>query len=517
MMIERMLRAHKVPYRLGRDAAVAIILSALLAMSARAETQDGPVPDLPEVVSHQGILQTTLEAADQEIILDQAHFPGASYNHNYAGPVLRVHPGDTMKIRLINHLKHPTNLHFHGIETSPEGNGDNIHVAVTPGNYFDYLIKVPTNQTPGTYWYHDHFHGITEKNVMQGLSGALIVEGFADQFPELKNVREHLFVLKDYEFETSDDPYIVKIMHKFIQSINGKLFTQITMRPGETQLWHLSNQSADYYFDLALKDHNFRLIGEDGTAAQKISTLDTIKIKPASRFEILVDAGKPGTYDLISEGVVTGEGATKTPDRVLGQVIVAGEPMTPVTTLAAFPFQQDLSAMKITTARTIIFTQSKSNEEYFINGRKFDHNRIDTRVPLGSLEEWTIRNDSDELHVFHIHQLSFQVTAINGVAQTFNGYVDNVRVPERGSVTLRMAFTNPTMIGQFVYHCHVLLHEDKGMMAQIEVYDPKESWLHKFWREMFFCCSAMKFNGGCFWSNIQLFFLTHFQKNSNNP
>jgi len=76
------------------------------------------------------------------------------------------------------------------------------------------------------------------------------------------------------------------------------------------------------------------------------------------------------------------------------------------------------------------------------------------------------------MHVFHIHQVGFQVVAIKRVPVAFPGHVDTVRVPERGSVTLRLAFTDPVIVGRFMLHCHVLLHEDAGMMAQIEVYDP---------------------------------------------
>jgi FtsP/CotA-like multicopper oxidase with cupredoxin domain len=111
-------------------------------------------------------------------------------------------------------------------------------------------------------------------------------------------------------------------------------------------------------------------------------------------------------------------------------------------------------------------------------------------VPLGSVEEWTVRNDTDDLHVFHIHQLGFQVVAVNGAAVPFEGRVDTVRVPERGTVTLRMAFTDKLIVGRFMFHCHVLKHEDKGMMGQIEVFDPRpqgfggrlrQLYLHLWW------------------------------------
>jgi FtsP/CotA-like multicopper oxidase with cupredoxin domain len=132
---------------------------------------------------------------------------------------------------------------------------------------------------------------------------------------------------------------------------------------------------------------------------------------------------------------------------------------------------RDLSDAHIDASRTIVFGETR--RQYTINGHVFDHSRIDTRVPLGNIEQWTIRNDTDEMHVFHIHQVNFQVMAINGQPQSFNGALDTVSVAPEQSVTLRIAFTQPEIVGRFMYHCHVLEHEDAGMMAQIEVYDPR--------------------------------------------
>lgn len=457
-------------------------------------------------------MNVTLDATDQKVSFGKATIDGSVYNGDYAGPVLRVHAGDLMNITLINHLKETTNLHFHGIDTSPLGRSDNIHIAVKPGDTFTYQIKVPQTQPPGLYWFHDHIHGITEKNVMNGLSGTVIVEGFVEQFPEFHQLQEHVMVLKDYEFEESPDPYVAKTLHKYIQSINGQTFTTVSMQPGETQLWRIVNQSADYYFNLVLKGHKFRIIGRDGVSTQKETDVDEIKIMPASRLEVLVDAGEPGTYDLISEGVPTGEGKEKSPDRVLGKIIVNGSAVKPVPLVASFPAREDLSQRKVDAVRTVVFSQSKANDAYYIDGHIFDHNRIDTRVPLGNVEEWTIRNDSNEFHEFHIHQVSFQVTEINGVVQPFDGYVDNVRVPEEGEVKVRLAFTDPVIVGVFVYHCHVLGHEDKGMMAQIEVYDPKVSAFSGLWHRFFTCCGSFGFNKDCMLLNFKSFLSSLTQK-----
>ena len=437
---------------------------------------------LSEIRSVDGVLTATFEAKSQKIRIGDVTVDATIYNGEYPGPVLRVHPGDTMKIKLVNHAARPMNIHYHGIETSPLDNHDNIHVSVKPGETFDYDIKIPESQPPGLYWYHDHTHGISQQNVMEGLSGTLVVEGFAEQFVKLSDIKERIMVLKDYEFDDSKDPVIANYYHNNIQSINGKTFSEITMRPGETQLWRFTNQSSNLYFHLSMKGHTFRVIGVDGRATLHETATNMLDIQPATRMEVLVDAGEPGEYDLVSEKVLTDDGPSRSLSRVLGKVIVRGAPTRPVQTIYGFPYEYDFHNAKIDEKRTVIFSQLNDDKNYFVNGRKFSAGRIDMRIPLGNTEEWTIKNDSDDMHIFHIHQLSFQVTEVDGKPVPYNGYVDNVRIPERSSVKIVIPFTNPVIVGQFVFHCHVLHHEDNGMMAHIEVYDPNPDGAFPFYK-----------------------------------
>ena len=151
----------------------------------------------------------------------------------------------------------------------------------------------------------------------------------------------------------------------------------------------------------------------------------------------------------------------------------------------SFPAVPDLRLAPIARKRVITFANADNStnpaEQFTINGKFYDHNRIDTTVPLGDVERWTIRNKADELHVFHIHQTDFQVVAINGKRRRFTGYQDTVNLPAAtrkngrlvpGEVTVIIPFTNPLMVGQFVYHCHIVQHADQGMMANIKVVAP---------------------------------------------
>jgi suppressor of ftsI len=257
--------------------------------------------------------------------------------------------------------------------------------------------------------------------------------------------------------------------------VNGGLTTAEAMRPGETQRWRFTNHSANRALHLSLSGHRLRIVAE-GEAIATQRSVDVLDLPPGSRFDVLVDAGEAGHYELLAKGIMTGTAEARLPDRVIGYLDVAGKATASAIATSPVILPRDLRADRVDAKRSVAFSQTTTavaaEQRFFINGAMFEADRIDTRVPLGNIEEWTIRNDSDDMHVFHIHQIGFQVVELNGQPVPFDGYIDNVRVPERGSVTLRMPFTDPLIVGRFMYHCHVLRHEDRGMMANIEIYDP---------------------------------------------
>jgi FtsP/CotA-like multicopper oxidase with cupredoxin domain len=434
---------------------------------------------LPEIRARNGILWAVLEAKPQTVHVGKAAFPGFIYNGNYGGPVLRVHPGDFVHIRLINHLPEATNLHFHGLRVTPEGTGDNVHIVVPPGTNFDYAFRIPPNHPPGLFWYHDHLHGSTEPHVEAGLSGAILIEGFSKDFRGLSGIPEKLMVLKDVSLPGCQGTVLKAQLHCRVMSVNGGADWHTSMAPGSTQLWRICNQGANLWVHLAVPGAVLRIIGRDGTPAEHVAETTTIDVMPASRIDVLVTANSPGTLTLLAENMMTGSGATMALNRQLGTITVAG-PATPVPPGAiAFPPQRDLRSSPVSVRRVITFTEDPDANKYFIDGKLYDHRRIDVRAALGTVEEWTVRNQTQDFHEFHIHQLGFQLIEINGKKQDFDGYLDDVNVPEMGEVKVLIPFTDPTIVGHFVYHCHVLKHEDHGMMANIEVYRPGESvWQH---------------------------------------
>ncbi len=421
----------------------------------------------PVVASRAGVLRVSLTPASSMVSVGGQRAMLVAYNGLYIPPTLRVHPGDTIRLRLTNALAEPTNLHTHGLTVSPRGNSDNIFLTVAPGQTQNYEIRLPLGHPSGLYWYHPHPHGFSDEQTRNGMSGALIVEGLLDPFPTLRHLPERLLLLKDLQVENGRVA-LTHIGRNTIRTVNGTVNPVIVLRPGETELWRIGNVGADLYYRLTLDGYHFQVVARDGNRRAHLTTVDTLRLSPGARVEVLVTAGAPGVFLLRTGDIDTGPEGNQYAGTVMATVRVEGSRTTPVALPPALLPVEDLRG-KVTNRRTLVYTESKDGDTLFIDGKTFDMNRTDIRVKLGAVEEWTIRNESDELHTFHIHQGPYQLTEINGVPQPADDHRDIVDVPIRGEVKVVIPFTNPTIVGRFVYHCHILSHEDKGMMATIEV------------------------------------------------
>jgi len=424
----------------------------------------------PSVSSRGGVLQATLTAARSSITVGGQRAVTEVYNGSYSPPTLRVHPGDLIRLRLINRLDEPTNFHTHGLHVSPAGNSDNVFLTVQPGQTQEFEFRIPANHPPGLFWYHPHAHHFSNEQVRNGMSGALIVEGLLDSFPALRGIKERVLLLKDIQLEHG---HIADrgIGDGTTRTVNGLINPTLALHPGETELWRIGNVGANLYYRLRLDGHRFYQVARDGKRLARIVPADELFISPGGRIEVLVQGIGRGAHALRTLAMDTGPAGNQYPAAVLATVRVEGEPVRPRTLPTTLLPVEDFRR-KVTGHRTVVFTEGETadgKDVFYINGKTFDPDRLDTRVRLGSVEEWTIRNESDELHDFHIHQTGFQLVEVNGRPQPLDGYYDTVNVPVRGEIKIIIPFTDPVMVGKFVYHCHLLSHEDKGMMATIEV------------------------------------------------
>ena len=465
-----------------RASAVAIALSYSLPASPTSAKVPVAVSDLtpsPEYRSFNGVLDVTMVAAESRVELGDTTISGATYNGNYGGPVLRLRRGDVLRLHLVNKLPQMTNVHFHGLAVSPTGHGDDSMHMVMPNESWDYIIPIPKDHAPGVYTFHTHGHMAAERQMMGGLSGTIVIEGFQDEVPATRPLVEHLMALKEFSPDAGGKLHNVpKPFHTVIRSINGQVDPTIAMRPGETQLWRLSGQTANAYFRLRLDGARMTLIGRDARPLLHPQATKEILLGPSERADVLVTAPAQGTYRFVAAALSTGPLGDLYPAQDMARVVVAeNTTLGPAPALGELvvnaPKQVPIPGDRIDAKRMVVFSEDRVTGLFFINHETFDPERVDVRVPLGSVEEWTVRNASEELHVFHIHQVAFQVLSINGKDVPFNGLNDDIDVPIHGEVKLRLAFTDPRIVGKFMFHCHILEHEDKGMMSQIEVFDPK--------------------------------------------
>lgn len=430
-------------------------------------------------LSQNGRLDVTLEAKRTRVRLGTTEIDGATYDGVYGGPVLRVRPGDTLHLHLINSLSKPTNIHFHGLNVSPQGHGDNSMHMVAAGDSWDYEIAIPKNHPPGVYWFHTHAHEAAERQLMGGLSGTLVVEGFQDAIPVTHPLKERLLALKEFSPDRNGKlNRVPKPYHLVIKTINGQLMPRIDIQPGESQLWRFSDQTANTYFRLVLEGHTFTVVGRDGQPLSIPEQQTELILGPSQRTDVIVTAPAAGRFKLVAKRTSTGPLGDMFAQQNMALLVAAAVPGTarpaPLGKLVIagtrpLPIPSD----RIDAQRTVTFSEDPVTGLFFINHATFNPKRVDLKVPLGSIEEWTVRNSSEELHVFHLHQVHFQVLSVNGKPVPFSSLVDTVNVPIHGEVKIRVAFTDPIIVGRFMFHCHILEHEDKGMMAQMEVYDPK--------------------------------------------
>jgi suppressor of ftsI len=437
-----------------------------------AQTDGAPAPALvePPVISSQaGVLRATLTVAEQNVQIGNQTVLGRLYNGTFVGPTLRVRPGDLMELTLANCLTETTNLHFHGMHVTPTGFGDDIFRAVDPGEAGGYLVRIPPTQPTGTFWYHSHLHGRVASQVFGGLSGLIIVEGLRDLLPpELRDVPERTIALKDFRVINGVIERVdISIGAPTTRTVNGQLQPQIPIQPGETQLWRIANIGANITYQVKLDGHTFHVLAEDGNPVWAVWEQDELLLPPGKRWDVLIQGGSPAVYVLETVPYDTGPDGNQFPQANLATLVSQGASQPAASLPTTLGPNHDLSATPIAQRREIVFSEDTQTDLYYIDGRAFDHNRVDTTAQFGTVEEWTIRNVSQEQHPFHIHQGGFQVMSVNGVAYNARGQQDTVMLPVGGEVVIRKPFQDFT--GKWVYHCHILNHEDAGMMAVIEV------------------------------------------------
>jgi FtsP/CotA-like multicopper oxidase with cupredoxin domain len=431
------------------------------------------------------------------------------------------------------------NIHYHGTNVSPQCHGDNVtKTIINSGSTFQYSFTFPTDEPSGLYWYHPHIHGLAERDLLGGASGALIVDGIENLQPAVSGLRQRILVIRDQTqldglaegpgncgvdvpFQDISVNYVPVDSH---QSTSGAVtFTPAVLRmnKGETQFWRVSNSTADSILDLqVLYDgvpQTLQVVGvdavpvnsQDGTQPGKLIPVSHFRMPVAGRVEFLVKAPSSSVRraQLVTSNINTGPQGDCDPTRAIFNIALSSnsgadggsDDVLPKTAALSSGQQRFGSASKtpVSATRTFQFSEIQPSA-FFITqvsaGEQphvFDANQAPSVVTTqGAVEKWIVQNIAQENHEFHMHQIHFKVLSqdnfeINGTPQApaINGqYLDMIEVPFWDNaknpngpvpqVELLMSFQGMD-IGDFVYHCHILSHEDLGMMAIIRVNAPQ--------------------------------------------
>ena len=492
-------------------ARILLVLGAEISFAVSGCAQTVFLPEAPEVRARNHVASLRLHAVNEN------GRDAFSFEGNTVAPVIRASPGEVLKITYINDLParssetcaiNPcmdmTNLHFHGLNVSPNSPQDDvIGMMARPGQTLHYSVEIPRDHPPGLFWYHTHPHGESQRQALDGMSGAIVIEGMERYVPGVARLRERVMVVRGRSID--HDPNAAELMRAVeippkgcggeaeaveeIFTVNGVVRPQIEIAPNERQFWRVVNASADRYLDLQLGEQTFEILALDGMPLayhdpeHPTRVTDHLLLAPAGRLEAIVTGPPPGIHEALRTLCVnTGPDGDPNPEMVLADLVQpssaqpsphktdaqpAGLKAHAIDERAPLYKPIDVEALKqAAPGFTVIFTEDKNG--FYINGRKYapDASPI-TSARVGTYQHWRVLNRTAELHPFHIHQVHFLAYAENGVPLAHPEWLDTVNVPYAGSVDVILDLTDPIIKGMSVFHCHLLNHEDKGMMAKI--------------------------------------------------
>lgn len=434
----------------------------------------------PDVVrSKGGRLEVTFTAKSTIATIGGRNVGTWAYNSMAPGPTLEVSRGDYLQIKNVNQLPdQPTNLHTHGLHVSPIGQGDNVFVNSPSGNTFTNKYKIPTDHIPGQYWYHPHRHMYVNNQVAAGMAGMIIVKANTPEERALERYRTRQMVFQQFQVQ---DGVVVgpgqKSTAPKLTYVNGQLQPVVDIRRGEIQRWRLANLQADSFMRIQVPTGmKAWLIGTDGNPTSRPIPVDSMLIPPAGRRTILVRKDAAG--DIAVQNIPWGAGVQAIPQQDLFTARTSGtrsEQSLPQMR-ATMP---DLRGIPVANSRTVQFSTGEplpgsKTPQFLINDMNYDSwgSKNLASMKLNTVEQWTLTNTTPDYHPFHIHIQPFQVVSINGVPVRGVEYRDTVQIPPMangvpGRVVIRQRYTDFT--GRFVIHCHILFHEDNGMMAPVQV------------------------------------------------
>ncbi|GAB6937954.1 multicopper oxidase domain-containing protein [Isoptericola variabilis] len=441
-----------------------------------------PIPPLAESEVVDGVRTFSLTAQEGTTeLLPGVDTPTWGYDGPYLGPTLRAERGERVAVDVTNDLPETTSVHWHGMHL-PAAMDGGPHQAVEPGATWRPTWTI--DQPAATLWYHPHPHGETEKHVYRGLAGLFLLDDDASRaadLPQEYGVDDVPVVVQDKVLD-DDGRLVLKddggepgtLGSTVVTNGVAGAYQRVTT---ERVRLRLLNGSTARTYSLGFADRGMDLVATDGGLLDAPVRLDRVRLAPGERAEVVV-AMRPGeTTRLHSSeadlGGVAAPFAMGGNDAFDVLELRAADELAPSPEPAWAPSEHAAGDALHEEDATV--TRTFDLDERTINGERMDAGRIDEVATVGSTEVWEVRNTIPMPHSFHVHDVQFRVLTVDGEAPPpeLAGPKDTVYLEPRRTYRLLMRFEDYTDdVLPYMYHCHMLLHEDEGMMGQLLVVEP---------------------------------------------
>jgi len=439
---------------------------------------------IPYEVNFSKLSETDFTAQKSKVnIFEDAQTEVLTFQGDLPNPTIRINKGDNFDLTFTNKLAKPTIIHWHGLIVPQEMDGHpKDAIATAQSKHYHYKVE----QSAGTFWYHTHPHGRTGEEIYYGLSGLYIVEDEAEKLLNLPRGEFELpLIIQDRRFD--ENRQLIYKDSNFPQDNNGVLgdvmlvnSTPLPYHEVKTGQYRLRiiNASSVRTYKLAFDTiESFMLIGTDAGLLQEPLSLKSVVLSVAERIDIIVDFKDKQVGDKVilkTLGLKEAGNIGMHPDY---------PGLDAAMDIMQFHVSEEYKDRYILPKKLVNITRLKESEAiktrtitmeiidggiWTLDKKPYDMYRVDQRVKLGSTEIWELKNSVHMAHPFHMHGVSFEVLDRNGNIDfpTDKGVKDTVLVMPFETVRIIVHFTMP---GFFVYHCHILEHEDQAMMANFLV------------------------------------------------
>lgn len=454
------------------------------------------------------LIQSTLTGTDINLTLQNGttqFYPGQitntmGVNGNILGPTLILNQGDFVNFSVTNQLAETTTVHWHGLHVSPENDGG-PHTTIAANSTWSPSFTIMDKAA--TYWYHPHLHHFTDKHISKGIAGMIIVKDTDEaalNLPRTYGIDDFPLIIQTKDFDANNQ-IVVHSNSDDVIMVNATIDPFLNV-PSQVVRYRVLNGSSQRAFNLGLDNNQpFHQIASDGGLLSSPVQLTRLLLAPGERAEILIDFSgmngetvylksyaselQNGIYGATNPGMGAGmtmNGYNPNPlngsDFNIIQFTIITQSTNPITAIPSnLVTVTPIPAGNSNITRTLTFTPvtmgpNQLNGDFLINGSTMDLDVINYSVPLNNTEIWELTNQSAISHPFHIHDVQFNILTRNGVVPPVNeqGRKDVVLVKPQETVRFIAKFedfTSDTV--PYMYHCHLLTHEDGGMMGQFIV------------------------------------------------